>query len=386
MKRACYFALCVLLLGPAKSWASGCSLPVDIEKSLLIRNMAVVDSPLADPGGPLHFGTILRKLAPSITTPAEFSRSWFNEWSRTQIAGKVVVPRIGDRLLNFWPKLSDGTLDIEKSPFRLLAVAFRGDVTTPEAPNGEARLIYSAYTPGALEPFEFLVIFEFALNGSRTDWSRRFKDLSCLDFGADYNTSLAQLANDFTQNLAQIRTNDFFLDAEWELREFRLDPLGYIRAAPVAQTPELWMSDAPQSPLTEWIRQNEAAILANNFSLPQELWGPTAPVSHERFGWLRNAGLNAMVRHRVSFNTCSGCHASETRTIFTHIFPRGRGQVARISRFLGRDLLERKQIMETTNPPPPPPLRLTRGEREALAENLEETTNILLGNRSHRVH
>lgn len=385
LKRTCILALCVLFLGPAFGWASGCSSPVEIEKSLLIRDLSVVDSALAQPRGPLHFGSILRQLSPNITTPSQFVHTWFGEWSRNEIGGKVVQPRIGDRLLNFWRTLPDGSLDIDQSPFRLLAIAFRGDVTTPEAPNGEARLVYTAYTPGALEPFEFLVIFEFALDGSRADWSRRFRELSCLEFGDAYNRAVSALASDFTRHLSQIRTNDFFLEAEWELREFRLDPLGFVRAAPVALTPELWMSEAAQSPLVDWARQNEAAILANNFSLPESLWGPSAPMSHERFGWLRNAGLDPLVRHRISFNTCSGCHASETRTIFTHIFPRGRGQVSRISRFLGRDLLERKQIMEATNPLPPGN-RLTLGERETLAENLQETTKTLLKNRRHRVH
>jgi hypothetical protein len=40
------------------------------------------------------------------------------------------------------------------------------------------------------------------------------------------------------------------------------------------------------------------------------------------------------VRHKFSLNTCNGCHAGETGTPFTHVFPRAAGVEAKLSDFL----------------------------------------------------
>jgi hypothetical protein len=39
-------------------------------------------------------------------------------------------------------------------------------------------------------------------------------------------------------------------------------------------------------------------------------------------------------RHKFSLNTCNGCHGAETGTTFLHVFPRERGEEARLSSFL----------------------------------------------------
>lgn len=48
----------------------------------------------------------------------------------------------------------------------------------------------------------------------------------------------------------------------------------------------------------------------------------------------------------MSLQTCNGCHAGETNTIFTHINPRSLSEQSRISDFLEGKLVERKIIFE----------------------------------------
>ena len=328
-----------------------CTQTIDINKSLLIRDLSVVEGQIANPGGALHFGEIVKKLAPPFVSTTTWIDAWFSEWSRSQIQNRSVIPRIGTRLTSFWDRSANGEYRLDLAPMRLLAVTFRGDVKTPHAPEGEARLVYGAFTRGALEPFEFLVIFEYALPGRREEWAKAFRELSCLPFGAEFNQRLEQLYRNFSGNLAQVRTNDFFLLPKWELREFRPDSAGFLKASLVSQTPLIEYSDLAESPLVQWVRSNQAQVLSGDFQIPETLWDATAPVFHERFGWLKRAGLDEKLRRQISMVTCSGCHASETRTIFTHIFPRGAQQVSRISRFLEEDLKLRALFMESlTNP------------------------------------
>ncbi len=53
----------------------------------------------------------------------------------------------------------------------------------------------------------------------------------------------------------------------------------------------------------------------------------------EGFFW-RAPTCRRRSRHKFSLNTCSGCHAGETGTDFTHVAPRAAGQASVLSPFL----------------------------------------------------
>jgi hypothetical protein len=146
--------------------------------------------------------------------------------------------------------------------------------------------------------------------------------------------------------LNQARTDDIFLGAPWELREFTLQPAAGGPPSPllmstVAQTPQ----NAHQNSalLANYVNANTPAILANNYTVPLN-WGATpfrgGASSHNlNFDWdgpppacTSIANLNA--RHEFSLNTCNGCHGAETGTAFKHVQPRPAGVPAALSAFL----------------------------------------------------
>ena len=133
--------------------------------------------------------------------------------------------------------------------------------------------------------------------------------------------------------LNQIRTNEIALDAPWELREFRIQApghydSGHLRSVAVAMTPDL--SFNLTSTLTDFINQNETAIVAGTYDVPLSLpsgapfLGGNAPTPFGMF-WDGSPGCGSInnpdARHNFSLTTCNGCHAGETATPFLHIDP-----------------------------------------------------------------
>ena len=332
----------------ASESSTACPGELNSEKSLLIRDLSVVDSSLAEPYGPLHFTSVVKRFAPNLASNVQMTiwvERWLSQFSQSDRSDRFFVARSPERILQFWERDSSGLLDESRAPFRLLAVTVRTDLQSPEAPEGELRFVYAATDPWSSAAVEFLVIFEFAFEGQREVWANAFKNLSCLPFGPDFNRELKQRVTSPGLRFLRIRTNDFMMGRDWELREFQLNALGALELSPVAQTPKFVFSHSENHELVDWMLQNEAEILQERAILPPSLTGFTAPVPHESFSWLRGSELNEGTRRAFSKMTCNGCHAADTATVFTHIFPRGLGQRARISGFLAEDLAERARIM-----------------------------------------
>jgi len=328
---------------------SRCKTQLSVEKSLLIRDLSVVESDLAQPGGVLHFASVLNRVYPGLSRSDRFSQwieSWFSQFSKSDRSDAFFVKRRPERILQFWQRDSSGSFDPSQSPFRLLAVVVRTDLISNEAPEGELRFVYSATDPWSSAGVEFLVILEFAFEGSRQVWSRAFRELSCLPFGEDFNRNLRAQVTAPGLRFLRLRSNDFMMGRDWELREFRMNPNGDLALSPVAQTPRFEFTHSEHRELLDWARANEFELQQETATLPAHLTGFTAPVPHESFSWLRGAELKESTRAALSKMTCNGCHAADTATVFTHIFPRGLGQRARISAFLSEDLVYRARIMD----------------------------------------
>jgi hypothetical protein len=209
------------------------------------------------------------------------------------------------------------------------------------------------------------VIFEFAVprSGCKSlrDWARAWSDLGTLTLGSPaYASALEALTEEIVKsgaapgkpngsNLAQLRTNEIALldlaanpgNQLWEMREFHLDTSGALVQTTVRRTPR---PDVNQTAtLANWVDAHASAILADAYDV-DDLYPGTTPfkggnalMKTDTF-WQGSASVpiaDPEVRHRFSLNTCSGCHARETSTVFTHISPTGPvSQPAALSGFL----------------------------------------------------
>jgi hypothetical protein len=365
---------------------------VDAARELLITDVGVVEDPArtynpcaktGTPMGPWTFGRLMKEMANKSVTgihPSDFTLHWLEQWGTDRMINSFTVANrsigLQREILDPWPKLADGRLDLAKAPFRLLAIVnrmdLRGSTAYGSTDAGEARLVFGLLRcnppPLQLEVKQFTVIFEYGIKKSSCeavrDWARQWHALGSLVLGsATYNAALQAITDQFTLRdadlsklpnrsaLNQLRTNEFALadqpgDTHWELREFRicadagLCNLGRLEQATIAQTPDVSFQFQPS--LGDFVNDNEVAILAGQHLVPLQLppsipfrGGAIQPIAG--FAWQSNAATpiaNLDARHVFSLATCSGCHTRETKTSFVHIAPRDAGSAAQLSGFL----------------------------------------------------
>jgi len=325
------------------SWATECK--IDPERELLITHASVIDDKRTTELGPWSFGGLVQKLAGTTPAPVYVER-WLNQWRVPALNGFPLKVRPPETLELFWDRDANGSLNLAASPFQLLAIVNRTDLANPEG-----RFVFGAFDPWTGNDLPFTLIFEFHL--PFTDefpdvvaWTKAFHQLSQLPHGEAYNQRLQYLTDVFSRHLAQVRTNDFLLDTEWELREFRHDDRGSLNAAPTGQTPDNIFLTERRDELVRWATDHASEVEKETFTLPPGFLAPSALAPNEGFRWLRGAGLPETLRHPLSLATCNGCHTGETRTRFTHIFPRRAGNATEISGFLRGELVRRKALAE----------------------------------------
>jgi hypothetical protein len=363
----------------------GLPLFIQPESSLLITDISVVEDPartfdpctgVGTPMGRWTFGHLMTQMANQPVTgidPALFTRRWLRHWEVPQTVNFDVVPsrlQIRPEIIEPWELNSGGLgspLDLAVAPFRLLAIVNRVDlrenVTYGGGSAGEARFVFGALRPNC-DPLPFTVIFEYGIQKNSCvavkDWGQQWVDLQSHPLGSPaYNAALEAITDQFVaaganpaklpnqSALNQLRTNEIALAGPWELREFILSPVGFdagqMRQDTVKQTPAFLHNTQPV--IADYVNANAAAILANKHTVPIEFppgtpfLGGAAPTPGGVFwdGPPVPPGpdiVPADARHMFSLNTCSGCHAGETATRFTHIDPRPAGSPSSLSGFL----------------------------------------------------
>ncbi|WP_147444149.1 MULTISPECIES: Ig-like domain-containing protein [Corallococcus] len=328
---------------------------VNPSQELLITDLSVVEDPVRTTGaGAWTFGTLMREMSGGMD-PSPLVRAWLRTWEQPQFLGASVIPPrpgIRDLVTNAWEARSGGPgqpLDFNTAPFRLLAIVNRLDLRQEGVTAGEGRFVFGVLDPSG-NPTPFTVILEYALPGGSPEelqrWARDWHELTRLGIAhPDYRPKLQALTDRFTKAfvapgrfmgsaISQVRTNENALDFEWELREFHFGAMG-LAPAPVALTPEFFLDNTPF--LASYINQNQVAILAGTHEVPATFQGQVfqAGSAITPFFFFFNAsGVNPEARHQFSVNTCNGCHAGETRTVFLHVGPRAAGQQAFLSPFL----------------------------------------------------
>lgn len=304
------------------------------------------------------FGYLMTHLANQPRThisPAAFARNWLETWRYDQVVNGWTSPARTsvDNIIQQWEEASGGSvLDMDKAPFKLLAIVNRIDLAENTVYGGggagEGRFIF-AWVDKNCRVRPFTVIFEYGIpaNGCTglKHWASRWKALDTMAPGSSaFNAHLQGITESFVRAntvpskpngsaLNQLRTNENALARLWQLREFRLPAGdGYLYQSTVAQTPDNSLNNA--SLLGSYASANQTAILQERHDVPniflgQRFEGAHSDVPSVAFHW-RVPGVSNNVRHKFSLNTCNGCHAGETATSFTHIDP----QTGGLSRFL----------------------------------------------------
>ncbi len=350
---------------------------VNPSKSLIINNPSVVGDPTrtwdpctstGNPNGVWTFKHLMTEMANTAAPAPAFTERWLRQWLTTQTVNGRPVParaRMATQILNTWPRLATGELDLNRSPFKLVAIVNRLDLGRGtggpygSSGAGELRFVFSAMnSTTCVRPYEgFLVIFEYGVPQNQClqvkSWARAWAGLSSLTLGsATYNTQLQSLTQQVVlRNMApgkpngsainQVRTNEIMLTTPWwEMREFRLfstaaNPRNFTTSAAPGHLSEHVTVRTPFDPfnntstITNFLTTHNAAILNGTHDVPLDygtttnFLGAFPQMPTNAFYWnapnLSTVPNGALARHKFSLNTCNGCHAGETRTDFTHV-------------------------------------------------------------------
>ena len=361
------------------------------QNSLVIRDVSVVEDPARtyDPCnnsgtsmGKWTFGFLMSQIANKNTTgldPAEFVRQWI-ELSRTdQTVNGWDVPAFPlnwNAILDAWPKLGNGSLDLAKAPFKLLAIVNRVDlrhnVIYGGSNGGEARFVFGFKRCSPQSPIpQVTVILEYGIQAkgcsSIKAWAQQWQALGNLALGsAAYLAALETITDQFSvagaaptkpnqSALNQLRTNGGAVPQDWEMREFRLSSrrLGgsYFALSTVKQTPDsrvVSFSYPFPDDITNYVNDETPAILADQHVVPNSyagrpFLGGVADAQPPPSGWNLPNVINREARHKFALQTCNGCHLLETGTTdFFHIRPPVSGSgTAQLSGFMtGIDVVD----------------------------------------------
>ena len=364
---------------------------VDAPRSLFITDTNVVGDTtrtfdlcngIGTPMGKWTFGYLMTQMANQSQTgidPSDFVLNWLTNWLGDQaVNGFTVSARPNmQNLINQWPKLPNGKLDLANAPMKLLAIVNRIDLAANSAygpvSGAEGRFIFAPeivntnFQSSFCAQSNFNVILEYGLPASSScgqirSWAQQWLGLQNFTLGsAQYNAALEAITDQFTaanvspsrpngSALDQLRTDEIALAGAWQLREFHLNSTDHLlHEATLAQTPDQGTYNGtitPPGPSTAdlgcWINQNSASVTANTYTVPLQMQPPCAPVANQPFraGEVTNqinfwnaTGITLEVyRHNVSLNTCNACHGAETGTAFTQAFANAGG--AGLSGFL----------------------------------------------------
>lgn len=352
-------------------------------RSLVVTDPGVINDPArtfnpctgaGTAGGAWTFGKLMKEMANTPLTgvsPEKFMLDWLNTWTvNNTVNGDVVPARPAiSSIINTWRNLCGGptaTLDVNKAPFKLLAIVNRFDLHTGGGAYGggnagEGRFVFALTDLGCqpLGPPNFLVIFEYGVNKTSCSsihaYAQQWVDLESLTPGtAAYNNALQAITDQFTlagtnpgkpnkSSLDQLRTNDLRLgEPFWELREFNIQsgsPHELFNVT-VKREPNSFYNvkdgSAASVAFGDFVNGHQAAVIADNQDLPDNLVVSGSPkpfiAGHGQtpnattFHWDANPNPGAghivsdSARMHISLNTCSGCHGGETNNgTFTNI-------------------------------------------------------------------
>ena len=332
--------------GPGPDGGGPAAVNVDPWKELVIVDASVVlDGRAASAGdGAWSFRQMMERLG-----GAGITEAWLRTYRQASLNGFALPDRAGvEDLIASWPRAADGSLDLSRAPFRLLAIVSRLDL--PGSPNGESRLIYGLYDPATGAAGKMTVAFEYRLpalgtGNDRSEWARRWHALGDLPYGEELNAALQRLTDAFAQpgSLSQVRANEQQFGEKWQLRQWVLEG-GSLRLSTTPLTPDQTLNGTAR--LSQFILDNADAFRAGTATIPAALQGGASP---ELGAWVFKSEprIDEALRNAFAQKTCNGCHAQETNSLqgFFHVSPfkpvRGDGR-DRVSDFLREQEIPRR--------------------------------------------
>lgn len=322
-----------------------------------------------------------------------FIKNWLHNWAVTQVInGDTVEARtlVDSIILNPWLSKSKnagsptGELNMKFAPFKLLAIVNRFDLRDgalngiPGSPCGEGRFVFCAVRSNCSNARRMTVIFEYGINkpatcSERKAWAQQWINLKNFSVGSKaYNQALQNITDQFSKcgtnpakphqsSLDVLRTNELSLSGSphrWEFRQFNLDSAtGNLKEEALKQIPadkfNKQVANNNVKVMVDYINKNKTAII-NQTNIVPSRWNGVRflagasrvllfPVGNppDVYHWDGTDSSNASTfitnnnaRFFFSLNACSGCHAGETQTNFTHINPVFFGTKATLSGFL----------------------------------------------------
>lgn len=361
---------------------------VDPRRELMITDLSVVNDPArtfdicnntGNPNGAWTFKTLMTNMANQPFTgidPAVFTENWLQGWNVNHTINTFPVParpNIGALVLNSWPRIG-GKLDLNRAPFRLLAIVnrvdLRGNTVYGGGSAGEGRLVFGVVnrnSAGGCSTTRFTVIFEYGvpISGCTNvkNYGQQWVNLGGIALGsAAFNPALQAITDQFTtanaapnrpnrSALNQLRTNENALNPLWELREFVLPG----RTAVATMLNLVSTKNAPHHShnntalLASYMNSGIASVPLSYLGTPFLTGSNFNPSTSDAAVWKAVGATNAN-RHRVSLDTCNACHGGETRangnpavvfpvangpeTSFVHVDVRLPAAQSRLSKFL----------------------------------------------------
>jgi len=348
--------------------------------------------------GAWSFKTIMKNLASTDSknladdaTISDFVKSWLHHWEKDQTLNKDKVGArklVDDKILDPWLNKSEkngspkGQLDMKFAPFKLTAIVNRFDLRERFSgiPGGEVRFVFCLIDTTCTKAENFTFIAEYSPNigGSCDDvrsWATQWFNLKNFTLGSSaYNSALQKITDQVTKCgdnpnrtnqscLNHIRTNDRALSnspVQCEFREFVLSGTSHqLKEVPCTDAPadryNAQVDNQAVERMVRWVNQNRKAIINDEITVPLTVedspfaggkstilattvgnpektkvyhWDGTEPKGSNAFI------INSTARQAFSLRVCSGCHAGETQTNFTHVDPVFFGKEATLSGFL----------------------------------------------------
>ena len=309
-------------------------------KELFITAPAVLNSPHATAtSGTWNIHQALQRVAGPGVDVNRFAEAWFTTWAdNDSVVGTgdrfTRRPWVADALRQAW---RENRIKLIAIVNRIDLTSFPGnDTTQPPSDVGEGRFVYEVVERDGTR-LPFTIIFEYSLpmvgdaRAALTRWAQRWHALGRSALG-DPNTfpdaylnELIGLTDEYSAHgqLNQIRSNEFLPvpgggNRLWELREFHFaNGPARLQQVPIAFTPRLDRANSPD--LAAFITAREAQLVGGApAAFGPDLQGAVAPVQRPDFRF-SPSGAPPRAAFITSFNTCSGCHAGDTGTLFQHV-------------------------------------------------------------------
>ena len=335
---------------------------IDPMKSLLIVDSSVVDSPFTEKGGPWSFSRVFKNVLGEFNNKnvAESLYRFWEQYEINHLNGYTWDARSPGVIIDSWPRIDPEnfrSLDVSKSPFRLLSIVFRPDLFTSNSA-GELRFVYGAKDPSK-ELLDITLIFEFELKFTYKmptikSWLSAIAKLSQHRFGIDYNIFLESLTDQVlyhqytSSTFKRLRVNEQLFGNSWDMRDFVYDPiLQSFKMIPIASEPDASLNTRGTNTLVQWINQHQESVVNEGLNLPVKFRAGRGYLPDNNYSWFpENPNLRNDVIKSFNMKTCTGCHGAVTETRFMHIEPRFKGEQSTISKFLIKALPERKLLLE----------------------------------------